>query len=83
MLSVDGLMSKIAPISYKKLGKVFESEGFRLLRQKGDHLVYIKKGILRPVVIPRHENIPVFIIKNNLKDGRISRERYLELLEQV
>jgi predicted RNA binding protein YcfA (HicA-like mRNA interferase family) len=76
-------MPRITSISYKKLCKIFELEGFKLLRQKGDHLVYIKKGILRPVVIPRHENIPVFIIKNNLKDGRISRERYLELLEQV
>jgi predicted RNA binding protein YcfA (HicA-like mRNA interferase family) len=76
-------MPRITPISYKKLCKIFELEGFKLLRQKGDHLVYIKKGILRPVVIPRHENIPEFIIKNNLKDGRISRERYLELLEQV
>jgi predicted RNA binding protein YcfA (HicA-like mRNA interferase family) len=76
-------MSRIAPISYTKLCKVFEKEGFKLLRQKGDHLVYIKKGILRPVVIPRHENIPVFIIENNLRDGRISRERYLELLEKV
>ena len=83
MLSLDRRMSKIVPLSYKKLCKVFESEGFKLLRQKGDHLVYIKKGIPRPVVIPRHENIPVFIIKNNLKDGRISRERYLELLEHI
>jgi predicted RNA binding protein YcfA (HicA-like mRNA interferase family) len=83
LLSLDRLMSKIVPIAYKKLCKVFESEGFKLLRQKGDHLVYIKKGILRPVVIPRHENIPVFIIKNNLRDGRISRERYLELLEKI
>jgi predicted RNA binding protein YcfA (HicA-like mRNA interferase family) len=76
-------MPRITPVSYKKLCKIFELEGFKLLRQKGDHLVYIKKGILRPVVIPRHENIPVFIIENNLRDGRISRERYLELLEKV
>jgi predicted RNA binding protein YcfA (HicA-like mRNA interferase family) len=76
-------MPRIAPISYTKLCKVFEKEGFKFLRQKGDHLVYVKEGMSRPVVIPRHENIPVFIIKNNLRDGRISRERYLELLEKI
>lgn len=76
-------MSKISPISYKKLSKVFELEGFRLLRQKGDHLIYVKEGMSRPLVIPKHENIPLFIIKDNLKIARISRERYLELLEQI
>lgn len=76
-------MPKIVPISYKKLCKVFELEGFKFLRQKGDHLVYVKEGILRPVVIPRYESIPVFIIKNNLHAARISRERYFELLEQI
>jgi predicted RNA binding protein YcfA (HicA-like mRNA interferase family) len=76
-------MSQISPISYKRLCKVFESEGFRLLRQKGDHLIYIKEGVSRPLVIPRHENIPVFIIMDNLRDAKISRERYFELLEQI
>jgi predicted RNA binding protein YcfA (HicA-like mRNA interferase family) len=76
-------MSRIAPISYTKLCKVFEKEGFKFLRQKGDHLVYVKEGISRPVVIPKHESIPVFIIKNNLRAGGISRERYFELLEEI
>ncbi|KPL01370.1 MAG: hypothetical protein AMJ91_00405 [candidate division Zixibacteria bacterium SM23_73_3] len=76
-------MPKITPISYKKLCRVFELEGFKLIRQKGDHLVYVKRGIPRPVVIPKYQNIPVFVIKNNLRTARISRERYVELLEQI
>jgi predicted RNA binding protein YcfA (HicA-like mRNA interferase family) len=76
-------MPQIAPISYKKLCKIFELEGFRLLREKGDHLIYVKKGVSRPLVFPKHDNIPVFIIKDNLKTARISRERYFELLEQI
>lgn len=58
-------------------------EGFKLLRQKGDHLIYVKEGIARPLVIPKHKIIPVFIIKDNLSDAKISRERYFELLEQT
>lgn len=76
-------MPQITPVSYKKLCKVFEFEGFKFLRQKGDHLIYVKDGVPRPLVIPKHENIPVFIIKDNLRTGRISRERYFELLEQI
>ncbi len=76
-------MSKITPISYKKLCRVFELDGFRLYRQKGDHLIYVKEGISRPLVIPKHGFLPVFIIRDNLKDAKISHQRYFELLEQV
>ena len=43
-------------------------------------MIYTKRGVLRPIVIPKYTNIPVFIIKNNLRSGGISRERYFELL---
>ena len=43
-------------------------------------MIYTKRGVLRPIVIPKYTNIPVFIIKNNLRSGGINRERYFELL---
>jgi hypothetical protein len=46
-------------------------------------MVFTKPGIERPAVIPRNDPLPVFIIKNVLRTARISRERYLELLDQV
>lgn len=76
-------MSKIRPISWRKLSKIFELEGWKLSRIKGDHMVYTKDGFLRPVVIPRDSIVEVFIIKNNLKTAMISRERYFELLKEV
>lgn len=76
-------MSKIRPISWRKLVKIFELEGWKLSRIKGDHMVYTKDGFLRPVVIPRDSIVEVFIIKNNLKTAMISRERYFELLRNV
>jgi len=45
-------MPKLSPISYKHLIKVFEAEGFRCVRMEGDHMVFTKPGISRPVVIP-------------------------------
>jgi len=56
---------KITPIHYKKLCFIFEKIGWKLVRQKGDHLIYEKQGFIRPVVIPTYKTIPVFIIKNN------------------
>jgi len=74
-------MSHIAPVHYKKLVRVFELSGFVLDRIEGDHLVYVKEGIKRPVVIPTYKQVPVFIVKNNLRSARISREEYFRLLK--
>ena len=76
-------MPNIAPVSYQTLVRVFEKDGFQFQRQRGDHLIYTKPGIPRPVVIPMYDQIPVFIIRNNLRTARMSRERYFELLETV
>jgi len=77
------LSQKISPIHFKKLAKVFELEGFRLAREEGDHMVFTKAGVKRPIVIPKYSEIPVFVIKNNLRTASISREKYFELLEKV
>lgn len=45
-------MPKIVPISASKLRKIFEKAGFKCVRIEGDHYVYIKQGVMRPVVIP-------------------------------
>ena len=76
-------MPRIAHIHYSKLARVLEMEGFTLARQRGDHMVFTKHGIERPVVVPRYDPLPVFIIKNVLRTGRISRERYFALLQQI
>ncbi len=34
-----------------------------------------------PVVIPKYAVVPIFVIKNNLRTARMSRERYLRLLK--
>ena len=72
---------KIKPIHWNKLARIFELDGWNLSRIKGDHLVYIKKGFSRPVVIPKDKEVEIFIILNNLKTAKISREKYFELLK--
>ena len=76
-------MPSIRPLSWKKLVRVFEQEGFVCVREEGDHLVFTKQGIPRPVVVPKYAAVPVFIIKNNLRTAGISRERYLEIVAEI
>jgi len=64
--------------------QVFELDGFRVVRQKGDHVIMTKPGVPRPVVIktsPR--KVPVAHIRTNMTTAGMSRDRYFELLEQV
>jgi predicted RNA binding protein YcfA (HicA-like mRNA interferase family) len=75
-------MPKLSPISYKQLVEVFQADGFRCVRIEGDHMVFTKPGVIRPVVIPKYAAVPVFIIKNNLRTAGMTRERYFELLGQ-
>ncbi len=62
--------------------KVFQGAGFRFDRQEGSHRSYVKPGVARPVVIPTYRDVPVFVIRNNLKTAGLSRGEYFELLEQ-
>ncbi|MDP2703959.1 MAG: type II toxin-antitoxin system HicA family toxin [bacterium] len=76
-------MSKVSPIHWRKLSKIFELAGWKLDRIVGDHRVYVKDGCIRPVVIPMDREVQVFIILNNLRTAKISREYYFELLKKV
>ena len=73
-------MPRLTPVHYRDLCRVFERAGFRQVRSEGDHLVFVKEGCPRPVVIPAWKEVPVFIIKNNLRTAGMSREHYFELL---
>jgi len=75
-------MPRISTISAQKLRRVFEKAGFSCVRIEGDHHVYTKGGVVRPIVIPDWQEVPVFIIKNNLRSANISREEYFALLNE-
>jgi len=75
---------KIVPIHYKNLIKIFEMEGFRVSRQKGDHISMTKLGSPRPLIIKTSPRlVPVTHIKTNMVAAGMSREGYFELLEKV
>ena len=52
-------------------------------RKKGDHRIYSRSDLKRPVVFPEDKEIPVFIVRNNLRVLGISHEEYLAILEKI
>jgi len=75
---------KIVSIHYLTLIRIFESDGFGIKRQKGDHIIMTKIGVKRPLVIKtRPHHVPVTHIRTNLLTAGMSRERYFALLSRV
>ena len=72
---------RINPENYQALVRVFEKFGCTYVRTKGDHLVYNYPGAVRPVIIPKYKEVPVFVIKNNMRIVGMTRDEYLELLK--
>ena len=73
-------MSSLTPVDYKKFDKFLRYVGCEFVRQKGDHRIYHKANLKRPIVIPAVKDIPIFIILNNLRVLGISKEEYLHIL---
>ena len=61
---------KIRPVNFRVLAKIFEMAGCKYARTSGDHLIYHYPGAVRPVVIPKYKEVPVFVIRNNIHYSR-------------
>jgi len=76
-------MAGLTPLHWKKFEKVLLYLGCHFVREKGDHRIYWRTNLKRPVVIPRDTQLPIFIIRNNLRVLGISVKEYLDILDRV
>ncbi len=76
-------MAHLTPINWRIFEKFILFVGCEFKREKGDHRIYWRSDLSRPVVIPREKELPVFIIRNNLRILGIDPEEYLEILKQI
>ncbi len=75
-------MGRIRAIHWKEFEKFLLHVGCVFKREKGDHRVYSKEGLKRPIIVPRDTSLPPFIILNNLRTLGVSREKYLSFIEK-
>lgn len=74
----------IKPLPSRKIIKALSILGFRIVRKHGSHIV-MKHSDGRMTVIPVHpgEEIGLGLLLKIIKDARISKEQFLELLKKV
>ena len=75
-------MAGIGGIHWKRFEKFLLAEGCKFIREKGDHRVYSKAGITRPVIVPR-DTLPPHVVLNNLRTLGISRREYLKTIAKL
>ena len=76
-------MPRLIPLHWKKFEKFLLFVGCEFKREKVDHRIYWRNDLKRPVVIPRDTQLPVFVIRNNLRILDIGIEEYLKILEEI
>lgn len=76
-------MARLTPIHWKKFDKFLKFIGCQLTRERGDHRIYWREDLKRPVVIPKDKELPVFIIRNNLRILGINTKEFLEILKKI
>lgn len=76
-------MPHLVPVKRNKFERFLKFVGCYLKRTAGDHLIYDRAGLERPVIITADREVPVFIIRNNLRTLKITPEEFLEILKDI
>jgi predicted RNA binding protein YcfA (HicA-like mRNA interferase family) len=76
-------MPRLTPLRWQTLEGVFLAAGFQFARQVGSHRTYVKPGVARPIVIPAYDEVPISIIRSNLRTAGLSRDEFFELLDDL
>jgi len=70
----------LAGISGVAAVAAFKRADFRVLRQKGSHVVLGKQG--RPnLVIPMHRSVAPFLLRSQIRRAGLTEANFLELLK--
>jgi predicted RNA binding protein YcfA (HicA-like mRNA interferase family) len=68
-------MAELQRISGNNAIKVFESLGFKVVRQKGSHVVLRKDD--RGCVIPVHKELAIGTLRNVIKQAGITADEFI------
>jgi len=76
-------LPKISPLNPQKLIKILQTAGFKIIRQKGSHIIMIDDRKTR-IVIPVHpgKDVKPGLIRAIIKEAGLSRENFFKLLKE-
>ncbi|MEW5946917.1 MAG: type II toxin-antitoxin system HicA family toxin [bacterium] len=69
---------KLTDISSQRAVKSFQKAGFRVIRDRGPHVVLARDGDI--ITIPRHKRLNPFALKAIIEDSGLTEKEFKELL---
>ncbi len=75
-------MSKVPNLSYDRIVRALQRDGWALVRQKGSHLRLQKRlaNELLKLTVPAHRPVKRSTLAHILKEARLDLDTFLELL---
>ena len=59
--------------------KKFQRKGWKVMRQKGSHVMMVKEGYLYTLSIPQHHELGIGLLRKLLRQAQISIDEFNEL----
>lgn len=77
-------MRKLSNITIAEFRQILAILGLEKDRTKGGDEAWIKTGMTRPVIFQTHKDpVPEFIVRNAIRDLGMTRQEFLEILENL
>ena len=75
-------MTKVPSLSYDRIIKALQRDGWAVVRTKGSHIRLHKhlRGELLKLTIPAHKPVKASTLAHILKQARLTTERFLSLV---
>lgn len=68
---------KLSNISLSDFRKFLKNEGLKCISTKGGHEKWVRKDLLRPIILQTHITpVPEFIVKQVIRHLNMSREEF-------
>jgi predicted RNA binding protein YcfA (HicA-like mRNA interferase family) len=74
-------MPSLPIISGEDAAKAVEKAGWKFVRQKGSHMIFIKEGCRRPLPIPNHDELDRGTLRSIIRQAGLTIEEFTELLK--
>ena len=59
--------------------KKFQRKGWRVMRQKGSHVMMVKEGYLYTLSIPQHYELGIGLLRKLLRQAQLNIDEFNEL----
>ena len=73
-------MAKLPVISGAKAVRALERAGWRRDRQKGSHVVMLKKGEMASLSVPQHRELSPGTLRSLIRAARMTADEFVDLL---